>query len=68
LSNNDAETLARVPGCVAAGDPDSFVMINRQKAVEALKETFSFVAPSLVDLMLVRIRTLPAARAKSSHM
>lgn len=51
-----------------AGDPDSFVMINRQKAIEALKMAFSFVAPALVDLMLVRVRTLPAARAKSSHM
>jgi hypothetical protein len=53
---------------VSGNDPDTFVMINRQKAIEALRDALSFVAPALVDLMLVRVRTIPAARAKSSHM
>ena len=58
--------LCRSP--MIGGDPDTNVLINRQKAIETMKEVFSFVAPSLLDLMLVRIRTLPAARGKNTHM
>ena len=52
----------------AAGDPDTNVTINRQRAIEALRHGFSFVSPALLDLMMVQIKALEASRAKSSHM
>lgn len=53
---------------VQNGDPDTNVTINRQRAVDSLKQGFHFVSPALLDLMAVQVKTLDSSRAKSSHM
>jgi hypothetical protein len=62
---------ARVCVCVdvcPAGDPDTNIVINRQKACIAMRDGFNFLAPALSDLMMVQVRALEAARAKNQHM
>ena len=54
--------------CLSAGDPDTNVTINRQKAIDSLRYGFSFVSPALLDLMTVQVRSLESSRSKSSHM